>query len=392
MPAAPLLAALLALATVAGQAAPPPSTPHAPAPGDPRAAAPAPARASRILHLRVIGDLETGAMAAAIAAELERAPRERFTSVVLELEFERARPDLVWTVGQAVRASRVPVIGFIHAGRGGGVGAGALAIGVLAHSCHVAPRTVIRHSPVDELRWLAPAGTNWERTGRELSGALWLALKDRSADPALAAVLASPAGAAWAGSPDDSLPWRIAVGAAPPSGRWEQVAFETEAGFERLELSAETAAALGVARVDTATVAQVIAATAPPPSGRATRTVAGDLEASRQRTERHIRLARDAVARAEAALDIRARARGRAVTTALYHEGAREATGALDAADAALKDAEDVGVERPEVLRHPPVSRETGTRKVVPPVVAAIAEVRKEIDRLRTRAREHAAR
>jgi hypothetical protein len=355
----------------------------------------------RIAHIRVIGDLDHARVGKDIVGALARARREKTALIILELESQRSRPDVVWEVGRATGESETPVVAYLHEGPGGRVGAGALEIGLLAKDLYLQPRTDVREDGEDDLRWSAPADVNWERVERELRGALWVALKEHGADQVVGTLLVARRPSAWCTPADAPEHWKIAV-SEPAQGsgvRARQIVLGADAGTGaggRIELPADVLVGLGVAKGSAASVSQVIAACGKGPATRSTTTITSDLPGARRRLDGALEEAKTARLRATELLDVKKRARGRTVTSTDYHESARDAGAEIERCAGAIKAADTEIAEFPELIRRKPEARDAALPKrrgrPEDPVPGALAELEKELDKLRARADEYAKR
>lgn len=345
----------------------------------------------RVWQVRIEGDLDCMKMARDVTAELARARNEKAGLVVLDVDAARSRPDVVWEMGKAVREGGVPAAVFLHNGPDGRVGAGALELGVLAGAAWVGPRTVVRQAPADDLRWMAPAEVSWERVERELSGALWVRLKEKEADPGLASVLVAPSKGCWCVRGAEDRHWTLVASEPAKGPQAEQVVFAGAEGYLRLEIGAEALEGLGVARA-APNASQVIAAGGKTGATRVTRTIKNGLSGARGDVGRLLDEARASAHRATDLLDVKTRTKKRVASAADYHAAGREALAELEQARARVDETERVIAEYPEVLRQPPVSKTKRTTVKVDPVSAAIAECRKDQEKLAAQARDYAAR
>ena len=357
---------------------------------------PAPELPGRVCHIRVEGDLDCAAVARDIGAELFRAGTEKAGLVLLELEAARSRPDVVWDAAKAVRECPVPVVVYLRNAPDSRVGPGAALLGMMATELFVAPRTAVRQAPADDLRWMAPPDTNWERVERELSGAVWVQAEKRGADPALASALVSPTKGTWCTPGEEGKPWRVTTTepAKGPGLQGEQIVFAGGQGWERTEIGFDTLKRLGIAKTGPTNASQVLAALGKGAVTRSTRTVKSGLPAARRGIEEALDEARAAAHRTTEMLDIKKRAKGRSITVVDYHTAGREALSELDRARALVDECERVISEYPEVLRQPPVIGAKGPspRRGTDPISAGLEECRKEQQKLIARARDYAAR
>jgi hypothetical protein len=352
-----------------------------------------PSATGRVAHIRVIGDLDNSKVARDVGAELERAAREKAGLIVLELEAARSRPDVVWEIGRAVRESAVSVAAYLHEGPDGRLGAGALEVGLLATECHVRKKMTVRDGPEDDRRWTAPPEVGWERVERELTGALWVALKERGADQVLGTLLVARRPSAWCVPEGAGVRIAVSEPALGAGACARQIVFPAETGgVGRVELSAEDLAGLGAVRLGAESVAQVAAANGRGLASRSSRTLQSDLEGARNRAGEAVEGARAATRRAEEALDVRRRARRRTATSLDYHEAARDAQVEIDRAVAQLKSAGEEIAAYPELARLKPDPPGAPKRRSKPesPLLAGISELESAVEKLRVRAEGYA--
>jgi hypothetical protein len=388
-----------------------PASPDEPAP---RATSAAPARrAVKVLHLRIRGDLDSARVARDVAAELGRADETGVTHLVLELDGNRWRGDVVWGIAQAVRAVGVPTGVLLADGRDGRVGTGQAVLGLLASTTSagagaggmwVGPRTAIALEPGDDLRATAPDDTDWERIDRELGGAAWVALKGRGADTELATALLAPDATLWAVPPAGPGEGAYRLTSARPvgaaAGRARRVVSVLPgmrgagaAAGARVDLPAEAALHLSLVQGRAAGVGEVLALCGVGGgAARVDREVRSGLEGARRQVEQNAarlasvvegadRTLRDLPRPSEADYEQRRRRAGRA------------AIPLLEGGQALLEQTERIIGEYPELLRETPPGK---TPVGQDPRLArqtwrlTFQQSRDDVARLLARAREYA--
>lgn len=208
----PCVWAAVGLLLAAGGVSALPVEPERPGPAASPGAA---ARRGKVVHLQIKGDLDSMKLVREFSAELASADQSGIALLLIELDGNRWRADVVWGLVQAARAVGAPTAAWLADPKDNRVGTGQALVAVLASTagaeCWLAPKTAIVLDPGDDLRAQAPEETDWERVDRELSGAAWTALKARNADTELAATLLTPgaAGPVWVVVPTDDTPPRL---------------------------------------------------------------------------------------------------------------------------------------------------------------------------------------
>jgi hypothetical protein len=272
------------------------------------------------------------------------------------------------------------------------MGAGALEVGLLAKECHLRRKTDVRETAEDDVRWMAPPEVSWERVERELTGALWVALKDRGVDQVLGTLLVAKRPSAWCVPDGDARRLAVSAPAMGSGARSRQVVFPTETGGPgRVELTTEELAGLGAVKVGADSAVQVASAAGRGQASRSARTVVSDLPGARKRLDAAVSNARIASQRAEELLDVKKRMRGRTATALDYHEAAKDAAVELDHAGASLTEADAEIADYPEMVRRKPDPPGAAKRRTQAedPTLAALAEVKKSVEKLRVRADEY---
>lgn len=133
----------------------------------------------RVYHLRLEGDLDCTALATAFREHLEDAASKKCGKIILELSGDRWRPDVVRDLAFALRESHLSTSVVLNDPLDHRVGAGALAIGLLAQELFIERTTNVFATPDHIAGELAPESADLEKATRELSGALHVALAPR---------------------------------------------------------------------------------------------------------------------------------------------------------------------------------------------------------------------
>lgn len=157
----------------------PSARPDAPATTPGEGKAPIARVATRVYHLRLEGDLDCTALVAAFRERLEDAASKKCGKIILELSGDRWRPDVVRDLAFALRESHLSTIAVLNDPQDHRVGAGALAIGLLAQELFIERTATVLATPDHIAGELAPESADVEKATRELSGALHVALAPR---------------------------------------------------------------------------------------------------------------------------------------------------------------------------------------------------------------------
>lgn len=196
------------------------------------------AQDGRAWRVRLEGDLDSARVAHEFRGQLVEAEKAGAGAIILELEGRKARWDVVWMIGQALRGSSVPVTSYVPKPARGSVGAGHFTIALLASKVYIHPDATIVWEDGDDLWRLAPDDANWEQVHRQVSGAVYQALRERGAEPRLADVLIGPGVDTWVVLESGG---RAEVMTAQPShtpedGFVKQVVFGVQGGSGRVEI------------------------------------------------------------------------------------------------------------------------------------------------------------
>ncbi len=388
------MSAWLGLVGFAGaQTTSPDAPPAEPVPADPpkaSAAAPAPPRQSglptgRIWHLKLSGDLDCDRLARDFAAQLERAASDRGGAalVVVELDGNRARPDLVLATGRRLAECRVRTAAYLADSRDHRVGLGQALLGALCTDAFIAPGTRIIHTPADDLRSLAPDDTDWERIAEQLAAETGPRIESRAGDPALASLLLDARSSAWFVASSEGE--RIET-AAQQGGAGTQFIFFGASGLERLDIDAPLAASLRLVRAGSPGVARMLNDLGA--RGGASRSRA---ECSSGLTEAERRLVRSmddllvALEQIEESLRVTNAKLDRRPLAIDYRKAGEAALVRIAAAERNLSGAEALAAEYPELMRE-----ESTTPSASRPRV--LANLRRDLSRHRAAAEEYRTR
>jgi hypothetical protein len=328
----------------------------------------------KTLHLRLRGDLDCTKLVHDVAAELGRARSEGVEFVLVELDGNRWRADVVWGIAQEIRALRVPVAAWLVDGRDKRIGSGQAILALLvttpppsagleadaplpAAAIYIDPRASIMLDAGDDLRGSAPEGADLGAADQELQGAAWLALRTRGVDTELAAALLTPTDDVWAVADPGSARLRLTMQRPPLDSAATPVVERAGAlAGASVKIDATLAVQLGLAAGLARTPGDMLASMRIAAAPRALREVASGLERAGQRVEGMLRGIDLALERADRTL------RDVPRSSAPDYESKREKAGraamaTLDEAAAAIVEAEELLTDYPELLRSNPPSR-----------------------------------
>jgi hypothetical protein len=341
-------------------AADPPARPDSPPTSSSDSTPPARPKAARVYHLRLDGDLDCTALVAALRERLDDAASKKSGTIILELSGNRWRPDVVRDLAFALRESRLHTIAVLSDPRDHCVGAGALAIGLLAQEVFIERSTGILATPEHIARELAPESADLEKATRELSGSLHVTLAPRGLE-SLAWMIADPTREALEKplyitpattiaparltnsppSPTDQTRGRTPTPAVKPS------AASSERGVA-VELSAADLESLGLATPirGLANVAAGVGTRLAPVSLRVS------LDEARAKASDHLAVADRSLAAGEKDLDLDW-PRDPNVSRDTYQKAATRASRELDSVTSSLASLESLLAEFPELTRTP---------------------------------------
>lgn len=332
------------------------------------AAASPPVRQGSVLHVRITGDLECLGASKQLQTILREAQRERAALIVLELSGNQSRMDVVWDMAKMIRSTPVPLSVYLD-DADHQVGAGALALGMIAGECILAPGVKITgRVSGSALLGLAPDDTRWASISEEL--VKWAIdglgrARALTPNPALppaeglpgAVVMAERcswvlpvrATAAPAGSATTS-DWRL-VFDEPPAGEGLPIV-AADAGSFGLSMEARTAVRLHLATGTlegwTAIAQRHGLRTAP----RIERTISASLSPHLIRAEGLLSETDKVIDRATALLKVPWPA-AKDISTDRYHDAAHDARLETARALSRLTEVESLLTECPELLRRP---------------------------------------
>ncbi len=355
----------------------PPAQPAPPAPNGVRAPA-----TGKVWHLRITGDLDSDRLARDFAAELDRAASANAALLLLELDGNRSRPDVVLAMGRRVTECRVRTAAYLADGRDRRVGIGQLMLGVLCTDAFVAPGTRVVHTAADDLRALAPDDTDWRRIADDLIAEAGTRIESRSGDARLAGLLVAPVESAWFVAEAD--PARIETD--PPPGPGAQFVYFASSGPDRIEIDAALAVSLRLARGIPAGVPRLLTDLgARAGSPRTQVKLSSGLGDAERRLEREMGDLRVAMERIQETLRVTAAKLDRRPQPSDYRRAGNAALQQIDAADRALADAESLTAEYPELLRDAVPTPSAGRARL-------LTDLRRDLDRRRATAEEYRSR
>ncbi len=289
-----------------------------------------PSRA-RAAHIRLRGDLDSMACVDDLRARLDQAREDRTTLLVLEIDANRTRPDVLLALAAAIRDSEVPTIGFLIDDRDRRVTAPALAL-ALAVGDRVAidPATAISFERGDWSADLLPDDLVAADAIEEFRMAVQRSLAGREIDPTISS--------AWLPDADS--------GAGEP-------------------LDARALAALGIEAILAPSVAQVCRAVGHRGQTPRPELIESALHSSREQVHALLRQADVALEDTRRGLDLqRQRPDRREVSVHDHRRAGEEGLDRLARAAAAVDHAEELLREYPEILlAAPPGRTDVGTSR-----------------------------
>ena len=372
---APISALLLSLASAQPPAG---STPNQPTTKLP---------SGKYAILKVSGDIDTDLFLRQVAAELDRA---RSTSlIILELDGNRARPDLIARLGQRLSTNTPPVAILLKDSTDHRVGIGqAMLAGFVKHS-FIDPDTRIASSDSDDIRTLAPSDTSCESIEQAITGPLWRRLTELGGDQSLPPLLIAPSRDMWAVPVKPGEPWKLspnapAGGQSGPSPR--QITWKDPA---RIELDAETAIGLRLFAGEARSMAPILTASNLSPRSTSTkRSIESSLPSAAATIPRILDDAKLALRRIATTLSIKPS--DRTITTADYRRAGQSAQEQIARLEHELDRVESILADYPELNRTG--ATEKAARSDKGPWRPTIDALRKDLDKHRTTARDFASR
>lgn len=346
-----------------------------------------------VWHVRIRGDLDSLRLARDFAETLAEADADHPALILVELEADRDRLDLVWMMGRAIRRAEAPVAIWLRDGRDDEVGLGAALLGVMADACWISPGTAVVTNPGDDLAELMPEDLDLERLGRELRGAMWVALEERGADRRLAEALVHPRQDAWAQL--DSGVWSLALGSERPPSAQRIVSIPVLGSAEpRVQIEADALLGLKLARGEAQTVPALLRQAGVPTALSRRRTLRSGLEDADRSVRRALLQLDEAIELIDRTLRVRIdrSLRGPAANRPYREAGARAATLVAEAA-AELDEVEARIRSYPEILCRPAPGQaalgdETASQRAAA-WRSALESRRRDLDAARARAEDY---
>lgn len=352
-------------------------------------AQPEPARPTgRYTVLKVSGDLDNDYLCKAITTELEST--KDCSLIVLELDGNRARPDLVAKLGAKLKGNPTPITVLLKDTTDKKVGVGQLLLGFYAKSCFIDPTTEIAAASGDDLKPLGPPSTSWDAIAREIEGAVWTRLGERNADRGLAHALTAPR-EDWFALPgtDVHQPWRcspatpaITQSNTPP----RQVIWATSTGVSRITINPETAIGLAICSAKAQNTTPLLAdANLSIRSTRTDRTITNGLSEAAASMTRIIEDAKLAARKISTTLTVKSTP----TRPASPQEYRKAAQAALDQIDKAQRD-----LDRADALLsdYPELERRQSPNPKKPVLKGSIDAIRKDLEKHRLTARDFGSR
>ncbi len=312
----------------------------------------------RVVHLHVRGDLDNLRLAGDFQAKLRSAAQDGAGLIVVELDGDRWRADVVDAMCRHVQQSAVPVVVLLQDQQDHRVGTGAALVGLAAVACYAEAKTDIVFKPGDDRRELAPKATKWEEVEQSLLGAAAEGQRLRGADVRLPGFLMKPASSMWALEPTPGAAMLLSPTAPPSTGAGSaqfaaRVAEQGGAGGGvTATIRPEIAAGLRLVKAVVSRAGEVIAdqgAVARPLINQSMASGLGDGAKNLRRSMEHLD---SAIESAERTLEVRVPDQ-RQNTDSLYRAAGRDALGQAQQATALLDEAERLASDYPELVRMP---------------------------------------
>ncbi len=381
-----LLLLTLALAQPPHDDPPPLVTPPTPPAANPPAAKQPRLPSGKYAVLKISGDLDTDFYLRAICSELDRLHDNSL--LILELDGDRARPDLVARLGARIANSSPPVAVLLKDTRDKHVGVGQAFLGGFVKACYMDPGTRITSAADDDLSYLAPSDTNWESTEQSMTGPLWRHLTQQHADQSLPPLLLHPRDV-WAIPSSPGEPWKLSQ-AAPAGGQSgpqpRQVSW-TEGS--RIDIDAETAVALRLCAGAAQSLTPLLTDSNLSPRSTGTRHAIESKFADTAATVSRI-LDDAKLSLRKISNTLAVKSPDRTTTADDYRRAGQSALTQVDTLARELDRADSLLAEYPELSRRRPSEKPSRTDKG--PFRPTLDGLRKDLDKLRTTARDFASR
>lgn len=301
-----------------------------------------------VLHLSVAGDLDSSELVSRIERQLlDTGPH---ALAVVELGGTRYRLDLVWRVASAARRSPSPVVVLLNDSRERRVGAGQAIVAMASPRGAVGRRMRIVGEPSDRIEGPPAEPAEHERMVRELSGDLWVRLRDIGSEPGLSRIVAADEVGWWI-EPGEERPRLVGAGEGPAVMR------STAGGAIIADLAGDALASVGLLEGPFADARALIAAEGLGRVRIERVRLESKLEATHQRVLEALDAADRTMDRVRAAIGEvqdrrRSRRRGRLPDSA-YRRAGLEIVRELEAARAELDAVEALFELHPELLLRP---------------------------------------
>jgi hypothetical protein len=344
-----------------------------------------------VWHVRIRGDLDSARLARDFAETLNEADRDRPALILVEIEADRDRLDVVWMMGRAIRSAEAAVAVWLRDPRDDRVGLGAALLGAVADSCWISPGTAVATAPGAGLAELLPEDVDLERARREIRGAMWIALEERGADRRLAEALVDPRQEVWVGA--DAGVWSLTLGPDRPAGARRIVSVDAP-GEPRVQIEADALLGLKLARDEVRTTGALLRRASAPTVASRHRTLRSGLDDAERSVRRAVLQLDEAIEQVERTLRVRVdrKLRGPGAERPYREAGARAAT-LIAAAAATLDDVEAQVRSYPEILCRPAPGQATlGDESAAQRAAAwrrALESRRRDLDAARARAEDY---
>ena len=149
-------------------------------------------RATQILHIRVLGDVDSAAMVRELARHLDDLAGRGFSGALLEFEPGRVRDDLAWSLGAAMDDADRPVWVWLTGSAGTPTGPAQFELAERADGAWMDPRASVAWEGPGPGAALMPEELDSGRMTRERYSSLWVALERRGASTRIAEGLLRP--------------------------------------------------------------------------------------------------------------------------------------------------------------------------------------------------------
>lgn len=337
--------------------------------------------------LKISGDLDTELYLRSISTELDKLRAAPL--VILELDGNRARTDLVARLATRIATNSPPVAVYLKDTFDKQVGTGQALLAGSARACFIDPETRIRFSLPDDLRFLAAPETAWESIEQEATGPLWRKLSQQNADLTLPPLLLHPQRDTWAVPVTASEAWKLSP-ASPAGGQSgpepRQIAWAQDS---RIDIDADTAVALRLATGKTTSAAPILTACGLSPRSSSSRiSIESKFPAAAAALPRILDDAKLALRRIASTLTLKSP--DRTLTADDYRKAGQSALTQISTASRELDRAESLLADYPELNRRPTTEKPSRTDKG--PFRPIIESLRKDLDKHRTTARDFASR